>query len=125
MWEVATGKEVRRFAGHPGGAFGVAFSPDGKYVLSGGVDGTARLWDVQTGKEVRRFTGHINRVVNVAFSPDGKYVLTASNDLTARLWLTDLNDTIQAVCALLTHDLTPDERIEFGISDQAPTCPER
>ena len=123
LWEVATGKEVLRFAGQPGGAFGAAFSPDGKYVLSGGADGTARLWEVQTGKEVRRFTGHINRVVNVAFSPDGKYILTASNDLTARLWLTDIHDTILAVCALLTRDLTLEERTQFGISDPGPTCP--
>jgi WD40 repeat protein len=125
LWEVATGKEVRRFAGHPGGGLGAAFSPDGKYVLSSGADGTARLWEVQTGKEVRRFTGHINRVRDVAFSPDGKYLLTASNDLTARLWLTDYHDTIPAVCALLTRDLTPEERVQFDISDQGPTCLEQ
>ena len=84
---------------------------------------TARLWDVQTGEEVRRFTGHTNKVRDVAFSPDGKYILTASDDGTARLWLTDLHDTIDAVCALLTRDLTPEERAQFGISDQEPTCP--
>ncbi|MFL5804868.1 MAG: WD40 repeat domain-containing protein [Roseiflexaceae bacterium] len=80
-------------------------------------------WDAQTGQEVRRFTGHINEVSDVAFSPDGKYVLTASFDNTARLWLTDLHDTIGAACALLTRDLTPDERVQFDIADQRPTCP--
>jgi len=123
LWEVVAGKEVRRFAGHPGGAIGAAFSPDGKYILSSGVDGTARLWEVNTGKEVRRFTGHANRVRDTAFSPDGKYILTASNDYTARLWLIDFHDTIHAVCALLTRDLTLEERIQFDISDQRPTCP--
>jgi len=101
----------------------VAFSPGGKTVLTSGADGTARLWDVQTGAEVRRYTGHTDWVRNVAFSPDGKYILTASNDNTARLWLTDLHETIRAVCALLTRDLTPDERVQFDISDQEPTCP--
>jgi WD40 repeat protein len=72
---------------------------------------------------VRRFIGHSNQVCDVAFSPDGKFILTASNDLTARLWLTDLDEAIQAVCALLTRDLTSEERIQFGISDQEPTCP--
>ncbi len=123
LWDVASGKEVRRFTGHTGPTFGAAFSPDGKYVLTSSEDETARLWDVKTGKEIRRFTGHTNDVNNVAFSPDGKYILTASFDYTARLWLTDIADTIQAVCAVLTRDLTPDERIQFGISDQDPTCP--
>jgi WD40 repeat protein len=114
---------VRRFAGHPGGAFGAAFSRDGKYVLTSGADGTARLWNAQTGQEVRRFTGHTNYVRDVTFSSDGKYILTASDDNTARLWLTDLQDTIHAVCAVLTRDLTPEERTQFDISDQGPTCP--
>jgi len=61
-------------------------------------------------------------VTGVAFSADGKYILTASQDGTARLWLTGLDDTIRAVCALLTRDLTSEERIQFGVSDQDPTC---
>jgi len=123
LWEVASGKEVRRFAGHPDGAYGTAFSPDGKYVLTSGADGTARLWEVQTGAEVRRFTGHTDRARDVAFSPDGKFILTASNDNTARLWITDIQDTINAICTLLTRDLTLEERTQFDISDPGPTCP--
>jgi WD40 repeat protein/transcriptional regulator with XRE-family HTH domain len=123
LWDVTSGTEVRRFAGHTVAAFGAAFSSDGKYILTSGRDGTARLWDVQTGQEVRRFTGHTAEVRDVAFSPDGKYILTASFDGTARLWLADLNETIRAVCGLLTRDLTPEERVQFGIADQGPTCP--
>jgi len=81
------------------------------------------LWDVDTGEEVRRFTGHTSEVRDVAFSPDGKYIVTASFDGTARLWFTDIHDTIRAVCALLTRDLTPEERVQFDISDPGPTCP--
>jgi WD40 repeat protein len=114
---------VRRLAGHPGGADDAAFSADGKYVLSSGVDGIARLWDVVSGNEVRRFTGHTNEVESVAFSPDGRYILTASRDNTARLWLTNLSDAVHAVCGVLTRDLTPEERTQFNISDQGPTCP--
>ena len=123
LWEATTGKEVRRFAGHPGGATGAAFSPDGKYVASGGVDGIAKLWDVQSGQEIRRFVGGSIEIVTVTFSSDGKYILTASFDGNVRLWLVDVDETIRAICGLLTRDLTSEERVQFGISDKAPTCP--
>jgi hypothetical protein len=78
--------EVRRFEGHKKGAWGVAFSPDGRYALSGAGDGIVRLWEVATGREVRQFSGHNQPVDDVAFSPDGRQALTASNDGTVRLW---------------------------------------
>ena len=72
--------------GHPQGVRCVCFSPDGKQVLTGSDDQTARLWDTATGKELRHFIGHASKVCAVAFSPDGKQVLTGSGDKTARLW---------------------------------------
>jgi WD40 repeat protein len=116
---------VRRFIGHSGPVEGIAFSPNGKYVLTGGDDQTARLWDVQTGAELRRFSGHSDMVHSVAFSPDGKYILTASLDKTARIWQTDYHDTVRYLCSVLTRDLTPDERAQYGITDPGPTCPAR
>ena len=64
----------------------VAISSDGKFVLTGHDDHTARLWDVTTGMELRRFAEHTGGVNTVALSPDGHQVLTGSNDGTARLW---------------------------------------
>jgi WD40 repeat protein/transcriptional regulator with XRE-family HTH domain len=124
LWDIASGKELRQFLGHTGTVFGAAFSPNGKYVLTSGADRTARLWDVQTGQELRRFAGHTDDVRYVTFSPDGNYILTASQDGTARLWLADLQDAIGAICAVLTRDLTLEERTKFGIADDVPTCPE-
>jgi WD40 repeat protein len=64
----------------------VAFSPDGKTILTGCWDQTARLWDAQTGRPIGEPLEHPDRVFSVAFSPDGRTILTGCGDKTARLW---------------------------------------
>src|SRR5436305_1774326 len=64
----------------------MAFSPDGKAVLTGSADPTARLWDAATGQPIGPPLEHRAAVDAVSFSPDGKAVLTTSADKTARLW---------------------------------------
>jgi WD40 repeat protein len=78
--------EVRRFGPPHAHVQCVAFSPDGKRVLSGGDDQLVHLWDPETGKELKQFGGHRNRVMAVAFSPDGKQALSGGEDATVRLW---------------------------------------
>jgi WD40 repeat protein len=84
IWEAVTGNEIALIA--PDSYLNsVAFSPDGKYVISGSDDGTARMWNAASGNEIALMT-HESYVVAVAFSPDGKYVVSGSNDGTARVW---------------------------------------
>ena len=64
----------------------MAFSPDGLYLASGGLDRTLRLWDRATGNEIRAFFGHEGFVRGLAFSPDGRWLLSASEDYSLKLW---------------------------------------
>ena len=72
--------------GHEQAVSSVAFSPDGRTIVSTSADHTARLWDVATGREIAILRGHEDVVMSAAFSPDGKTVVTASDDKTARIW---------------------------------------
>jgi WD40 repeat protein len=85
LWDVESGKELRRFK-VGAGVDAVAFAPDGRRALSGSTDRLVRLWDVETGKELRRFEGHTGYVVRVAVSPDGRQALSGSIGDAVRLW---------------------------------------
>jgi WD40 repeat protein len=78
--------EVHCLEGHTDRIGRLEFSPDGRWLLSCGMDATIRLWDLHTGQEVRRFEGHEERVDCIDFSADGRRFLSASWDWTIRLW---------------------------------------
>jgi WD40 repeat protein/Flp pilus assembly protein TadD len=84
LWDAATGRELRRFAGQEQAVRCAAFSPDGK-VLATGAD-NLRLWDVETGRPLHVCNGHTGIIYRLAFSPDGRRIVTASADRTARVW---------------------------------------
>ena len=71
---------------HPSAVHAVAFSPDGRLIVSGSYDGTVRVWDAATGGERRVLQGHSDSVHAVAFSPDGRLIVSGSGDETVRVW---------------------------------------
>jgi RNA polymerase sigma factor (sigma-70 family) len=85
LWEVATGKELRRFPFGKGlnrSLVALAFSPD-RTMLAGGCwgDGQLRLLEVATGKELKVFPKIGQNIQSVAFAPDGKTVAAASDNI--------------------------------------------
>ena len=64
----------------------VRFSPDGRQLLSGSYDNSARLWDVATGNELQALKGHSWWVWAAEFSPDGSRIVTAGQDGKAIVW---------------------------------------
>lgn len=69
-----------------GVARSVAFSPDGKWLASGRLDGAITLWDARTGTVARTWAGHARAVDELAFSPDSATLVSASRDRTICLW---------------------------------------
>jgi len=72
--------------GHTNAVSHVAFSPDGKRLVTGSRDHTARTWDAETGACLLVLSGHENAVYSAEFSSDGRLILTGSADGTARVW---------------------------------------
>jgi WD40 repeat protein len=70
--------ELLTLAGHEGEVLCVVYSPDGKYLASGGTDQTVRIWDAATGEFLFKLPGHTKEVYGVAFSPDGTKLASAA-----------------------------------------------
>lgn len=73
VFDAATGREMRRFPGHSAEVRAVALSPDGRFLLSGGVD--VHVWDTETGNEIMRWGKEVSGLWSAmpgAFSPDGR-----------------------------------------------------
>jgi WD40 repeat protein len=75
--------------GHTSFVYGVAFSPDGKWLASASWDGSAKVWDATSGPEFRALNGHTGSVNDVAFSPDGTRLVSGGPEV--KLW--DLSGT--------------------------------
>jgi hypothetical protein len=86
LWEVETGREVRRFEGHTGPIQGMAFIGNGSRIVTASNDQTARLWNAADGKELHKLVGHAGPINAVAVTADGRRILSAGSDATLRIW---------------------------------------
>ena len=88
IWRSDTRKEVRGWRGHEGTVSALAFSPEGRYLLSGALcrSGNLRLWNWRAGTKVAEIPGHDDLVRTVAFAPDGRRFASAGRGKKILLW---------------------------------------
>jgi WD40 repeat protein len=88
---VSTGELVRTLSGHTDDVTSVAFSPDGRLLVTASRDHDARIWDVASGRMIRLLHGHAAFVSDAQFSADGRWVVTAG-PAKAGVWATAATD---------------------------------
>jgi dipeptidyl aminopeptidase/acylaminoacyl peptidase len=120
IWDMTnlSGTE-RQLRGHTDIIKTIDFSPDGRYLASGGEDKSVIVWNLATGQQQKILNDHTGYVYAVQFSPDGKYLATAGGDNTVRIYPVDIWTSpvvfYQATSDIQSISYSPDGRfLGFG-----------
>ena len=111
--DLSTGKQLNdRFEGHGEPAYELTFTPDGKQVVSAGMDGDIRIWDAATGRLEQTLRHDSGKWVSgLAVSPDGNQILSCALDDSVRLW--DI-DSSKQIFKLFGHGQTGGNRMTLS-----------
>jgi WD40 repeat protein len=101
--------------GHTAEVHALAFSPDGRWLASGGDDHLIHLWDVATARIARRLRGHTAPVRTIAFSPDGTRLVSGGHDETSIVWDLESGEPLRQFTApggeIVSVALSPNGRL--------------
>jgi WD40 repeat protein len=121
FWNLDSGEQIHEIIGHRDFVLSSYFSHDGRLLVTSSADQTVRLWDVETGHEVRRLTLPFSPL-SAEFMRDDKMLVVLGDDGKIHFFDVEFQDTIQALCARLLRDFTLEEREQYAITDNVPTC---
>ncbi|KAG2338950.1 WD40 repeat-like protein [Suillus weaverae] len=89
IWDAKTGKLVATLKGHTGAVRCMAWTKDGKTLISGSYDCSIRTWDTTKWEQTAVLKEHTYSVYALTISPNGRILASVSGDKTARLWNLD------------------------------------
>ena len=95
---------LKTLAGHSYSVCSVAYSPDGKRIISGSGDNTVKIWDANTGECLKTLEGHSEGINSVSYSPYGKYIASCSgtffkknDDKTIKIWNANTGECLKTL----------------------------
>ncbi len=89
VWDAATGQLIRQLNEHTSWVCDLAFTRDGRRLISAAADQTIRFWDTSTWSETKVLRGHTDEIPAVAISETAQLVASASKDGELKLWRND------------------------------------
>ena len=95
VWDQSTDSAVMVLRGHTHTVSSVAFSRDGRRVVSGSLDKTVRVWHTSTGNTLMVLNGHTDSVRSVGFSHNGRRIVSGSSDESVRIWDAATGDALK------------------------------
>jgi WD40 repeat protein len=86
LWDLEAGSEIRRLHGHLNSIRALAFTSDGKRLVSVSHDRQIKTWEIESGRELGNFDVSPSDLRGMDLSPDGERLLAGSSDGIVRLW---------------------------------------
>ena len=124
LWDVRTGRLVRKLEQGSAGVLGLDFSPDGRLLAVAGQRPVASLWDVATGARIGPTLTAGDRRTQIDLAPDGHRLLVTHADGRGAVWNVDPRSWAKRACAVAGRTLTRKEWEEFLPGRRyAPACP--
>ncbi|KAG2738058.1 WD40 repeat-like protein [Suillus brevipes Sb2] len=96
IWDAKTGKLVATLKGHTVTVWCLAWTKDGKTLISASSDSSIRTWNTTNWQQTAVLVEHTSAVIGIAISPNDRILATVSRDKTARLWNLDNGQPISS-----------------------------
>ena len=126
LWDLGTGREIRRFSDSSRKIAVAVFCPSGAQALSGDMEGNVYVWNVETGTQASSFKVHKKGVRAIAVGPDGKWAVSGSVDGDIVMWNIETGKEIRCLSGhsgrVFSVAVSPDGRLALSAGADETDC---